>query len=73
MIHPLLRSCAALWLTGLCAMWVARALFALEVTSLPFQLAAGAWSLGGLGYVGLALGLCCGTPRRARAAHPGPR
>ncbi|HEX6883780.1 MAG TPA: hypothetical protein VF530_10390 [Planctomycetota bacterium] len=60
---PLLRTCLALWLGGLVTMWVARALFACELSSLGFRLAAGLWILGGLGYVGFGLARCAASPR----------
>lgn len=62
----LLRTCALSWLLGLLGMWVARALLALGPASLPFQVAAGFWILGGLGYTGLALH-CCSAPPSAAA------
>lgn len=72
MIHSLLlRSCASLWLLGLLAMWVARALLALEPSSLPFQVGAGVWILGGLGYTGLALSRCT-APAAAPRVRPEP-
>lgn len=69
----LLRSCVFLWLTGLVAMWVARALLALAPASLVFQVAAGLWILGGLGYTGLALhGLTSPECKATRERAPTP-
>jgi hypothetical protein len=65
----LLRSCASLWILGLFAMWIARALLALEPTSLPFQIGAGLWILGGLGYTGLALSCCTSSHAAAPPAR----
>jgi len=64
-VPPLLRTCLVLWLAGLLTMWIARAVFACELSSLSFRLAAGLWAAGGLGYVGLGLGRCL-----ARGAGP---
>ncbi len=68
----LLRSCAALWIFGLFGMWFARAVLVLEPHALLFQVAAGFWILGGLGYTGLGLlclevGECSGAKPRASA------
>jgi hypothetical protein len=49
------RSCVTLWALGILGMWVARALMTLEPRSFPFQVAAGLWILGGLGYAGLGI------------------
>ena len=53
--HKLLRSCVGLWLLGLIGMWIVRAVLVLEPHTLPFQVAAGFWILGGIGYTGLGL------------------
>jgi len=51
----LCRPCLVLWLIGLAGMWVSRMLLHLELQALPFQVAAGAWILGGVGYTGFGL------------------
>lgn len=63
----LLRCCAALWVLGLLGMWFVRAVLVLEPHAWLFQLAAGFWILGGLGYAGLGL---LGLEADERAAAP---
>ena len=58
----LCRPCLALWLLGIAGMWVARAYLHLDVEALPFQLAAGLWILGGIGYTGFGLLTLATTP-----------
>lgn len=51
----LLRSCVAIWLIGILGMWFVRAVLVLTPTCPAFQVAAGFWIVGGLGYTGLGL------------------
>jgi len=51
-----------MWLLGIAGMWVSRAVLALEVEAVPFQVAAGFWLLGGLGYTGLGLASLLASP-----------
>jgi len=66
----LLRSCACLWLVGLFAMWILRALFELEAEALAFQLAARLFFVGGVGYTGLGVLGLVSEERPARPVAP---
>ncbi len=68
----LLHSCALAWSLGLVGMWVSRAVLALDLSALPFQISARVWLIGGVGYTALGLlGVVSPRPDQRRA-HAGP-
>ena len=67
----LLRSCATVWFLGIAGMWVSKALLALDLSALPFQISARLWLVGGIGYTGLGLlGLLSPGASAGRANAP---
>jgi len=54
-ITKLLRYCVFFWALGLVGMWVTRAWFVLDPHALAFQVAAGSFFFGAVGYTGLGI------------------
>ena len=64
MVNVLARFCGLLWLLGFAGMWVTKGIFDLGLGSMPFEIFARFWVVGGLSLVFVTGLMVLGDPRR---------
>ena len=65
MLTALARFCGLMWLLGFAGMWVTKGFFDLGAGSIPFEIFARFWAVGGLSLVFVTGLTMLGDPRRA--------
>lgn len=64
MLTALARFCGLMWLLGFAGMWVTKGLFDLGMGSMPFEIFARFWGVGGLSLAFVTGLMVLGDPRR---------